>query len=255
MPQSHQNEISSAPVPRRHRVLVIEDDADIARLVALHLADLDCEVVPAADGRKGLQIALAGRFDLVILDLGLPSLDGLEICRELRAAPFYTPILMLTARATDLDRVLGLESGSDDYLTKPFNVRELVARARAVLRRRDVLASHGNAENSALQFGALKIDVPTRHVTIAGRAVELTVREFELLLTFARHPGRVFTRCELLERVWGYTHSGYEHTVNTHINRLRSKIEPDPAHPRFILTSWGVGYQFAQPSVDGASNA
>lgn len=236
------------------RLLIVEDDPDIARLIELHLADLQCEIVSATDGLAGFRLAQESRFDLVILDLGLPSLDGLEVCRRLRLQPYYTPILILTARAAETDRVRGFETGGDDYLTKPFSVRELVARVRAVLRRGDALAAHAAR---CLRFGALLIDVPARSATLGEKVIELTAREFDLLLQFATHPGRVFTRTQLLDQVWGYTHSGYEHTVNTHINRLRAKIELDPSNPQYILTSWGVGYRFTerQDPHDRTSNA
>jgi DNA-binding response OmpR family regulator len=172
-------------------------------------------------------------------------MDGLEVCRRLRAGSSYIPILILTARSSDTDRVLGLEIGGDDYLTKPFNIRELVARIRAILRRRDALASQMRDMTAGLIYvGALRIDTSARRVRVEGKPVELTAREFDLLVHFAQNPGRVFTRAQLLDLVWGQTYSGYEHTVNTHINRLRAKIEADAAHPRYILTSWGVGYQF-----------
>lgn len=230
------------------RLLLVEDDPDIARLIRLHLADLNCDVTSASDGLVGLRLAKTQRFDLVVLDLGLPSLDGLEICRQLRAMPYYTPILMLTARASENDRVLGLEAGSDDYLIKPFNVREFSARVKAILRRRDVLTSQPTSETREISFGDLTIDTSSRHVSIGQRNVELTAREFDLLVKFAQNPGRVFTRAQLLDAVWGTAHSGYEHTVNTHINRLRAKIEADPSNPRFIETTWGVGYRFAPRS-------
>ncbi|TKD33056.1 response regulator transcription factor [Azotobacter chroococcum] len=226
------------------QVLVIEDDADIARLVQLQLADLGCAVRLAGDGASGLAEAQARDYDLVILDLMLPGIDGLEICRRLRARPGYVPILMLTARSGELDRVLGLEMGADDYLTKPFSVLELVARVKALFRRVDSLASRSAQAGQVIESGGLRIDVERRQVLLDGRAVELTATEFDLLLHFARHPGRVFSRSQLLDQVWGYSHSGYEHTVNTHINRLRAKIEANPNRPEYVQTVWGVGYRF-----------
>lgn len=229
------------------RLLVIEDDRDIARLLGLHLRDLGCAVDFAADGRAGLEQALARRYDLIILDLMLPGPDGLEICRRLRAQPNYTPILMLTAKTTEIDRVLGLEVGADDYLTKPFSIRELLARVKALFRRIEALAAPPVlTAQPPIHRGGLVIDPAKRAVTVRGRAVELTAKEFNLLLQFARHPGRVFARAQLLDLVWGYGHDGYEHTVNSHINRLRAKIERDPSHPDYILTVWGVGYKFAE---------
>jgi DNA-binding response OmpR family regulator len=227
-------------------LLVVEDDADLAELVALNLQDTGYGVSVEHHGTAAMERIDRQRFDLVILDLNLPGVDGLEICRHLRSLSPYTAILMLTARTDELDRVLGLEVGADDYLTKPFSVRELLARVKALLRRMEAFAAareNGDAERP-LVVGDLELSPAERTVHIAGSAVELTAREFELLHHFARHPGRVFTRAQLLDSVWGYAHDGYEHTVNTHINRLRAKIEADPSNPRFILTVWGVGYKF-----------
>ena len=229
------------------RVLVIEDDRDIAALVRLHLLDLGCEVQLADDGAAGLALAQAQAFDLVILDVMLPGLDGLEICKRLRAGAHYLPILMTTSKASELDRVLGLELGADDYLTKPFSVGELMARVKAIFRRVDAMAaSAAKPLPASLSAGELAIDLDRRVVTLAGRTVELTAKEFDLLAHFAAHPGRVFSRAQLLDKVWGYSNIGYEHTVNSHINRLRAKIEQDPAKPRYILTVWSVGYKFVE---------
>lgn len=230
------------------KVLVIEDDKDIARLLELHLRDEGYSVTVVPDGKAGLQQALAKPFDIVILDLILPGMDGLEVCRRIRTRPDYTPVLMLTAKSTDVDRILGLELGADDYLTKPFNVRELLARVKALFRRVEALREKEEAApQTMIRAGDLTIDPEKRKVTVQGKPVYLTAREFELLLAFARHPGRVYTRRQLLDKVWGYSYEGYEHTVNSHINRLREKIEGNPARPRYILTVWGVGYRFAEP--------
>ena len=233
-----------------HRVLVIEDDPDIGRVVTLQLAELDCETRLIADGVAGLAEAEAGRYDLVILDLMLPRLDGLQICRRLRAAERNTPILMLTAKSSELDRVLGLELGADDYLTKPFSMLELAARVKGMFRRADQFAQAQAAAASPqaqlIEVEGLRIDLQRHQATVRGEPVELTAKEFELLAFFARAPGRVFTRAQLLDQVWGYSHSGYEHTVNSHINRLRNKIERDPGNPDYIQTVWGVGYKFAE---------
>jgi len=235
----------------RKSVLIVEDDQDIAHLVALHLKDIDCEVESVGDGKTGLERAQAGEHDLIILDLMLPGIDGLEICRRVRSQADYTPILMLTARTSEFDRVLGLELGADDYLTKPFSVLELVARVKALFRRMEALASQDElAENAPFRVGDLSIEPDKRSVEVRGQAVQLTAKEFDLLLHFARYPGRVFTRAQLLDQVWGYGHEGYEHTVNSHINRLRSKIEEDPAKPRYVLTVWGIGYRFSEPEGD-----
>ena len=228
------------------RVLIVEDDRDISHLVALHLKDIDCEAEAVADGLAGLQRARDGNHDLIILDIMLPGIDGLEICRRVRARSDYTPILMLTARCSEVDRVLGLELGADDYLTKPFSILELVARVKALFRRMEALKSMDASDDQApLHFPDLSIEPDKRAVLVRGKPISLTAKEFDLLLHFARQPGRVFTRGQLLDSIWGYGHEGYEHTVNSHINRLRSKIEEDPAAPKYILTVWGVGYRFA----------
>lgn len=227
------------------RILVIEDDRDIADLVSLHLRDLGLEVDQALDGRSGLDKALGTPYDLIVLDLMLPGLDGLEICRRLRTQSRYVPVLMLTARSSELDRVLGLEIGADDYLTKPFSIRELQARVKALLRRVEAIASPEQAQG-LVRSGDLEIDLDKRSAKLEGKPLNLTAKEFDLLVQFARHPGRVYTRNQLLEMVWGGSFDGYEHTVNSHINRLRTKVESDPANPRYILTVWGVGYKFAE---------
>ncbi|NIP73086.1 MAG: response regulator transcription factor [Gammaproteobacteria bacterium] len=233
------------------RILVVEDNRDIARLVAMHLGDLGCEVETCADGDGALRRARARAFDLIILDLMLPGLDGLELCRRLRARPDYVPILMLTAKSSELDRVLGLELGADDYVTKPFSIRELLARVKALFRRVDALEQAPSEQAAPLCVDGLEIHPEKRQVRVNGAEVALTAKEFDLLLHFARHPGRVYTRAQLLDGVWGYGHEGYEHTVNSHINRLRAKIEHSPAQPRYILTVWGVGYKFAEHPGDG----
>lgn len=234
-------------MPRK--ILVIEDDQDIAHLVELHLRDMGCEVHLAHDGAVGLEQILSKTYNLIILDLMLPGIEGLELCRRLRTRPDYTPILMLTAKTSELDRVMGLEFGADDYLIKPFSIRELLARVKALFRRVEALGSQASPEaRKTIRVDNLVIDVEKRKVmTPQGKSADLTAKEFDLLLQFAQHPGRVYTRSQLLDLVWGYTHDGYEHTVNSHINRLRAKIEKDPARPRYILTVWGVGYKFIEP--------
>ncbi|MEA3278118.1 MAG: response regulator transcription factor [Pseudomonadota bacterium] len=231
----------------KRKVLIIEDNPDIARLVRMHLKDVQCETDIAGNGEEGMRRFEARSYDLVLLDLMLPGMDGLSVCRALRSRSDYIPILMLTAKSTELDRVLGLEIGADDYLTKPFSIPELLARVKALFRRIEALQDNPNpaARNEIVSRGELVVDVGKRRVRLEGREVALTAREFDLLLHFARHPGRVFTRIQLLSQVWGYSHEGYEHTVNSHINRLRAKIEADPAKPRYILTVWGVGYKFS----------
>jgi len=237
------------------RILVVEDDPEISDLVALHLRRAGYTVDTARDGHAALAALDREPPDLVLLDLMLPpGPDGLALCRRIRERARYLPVLILTARGDEVDRVVGLELGADDYVTKPFSVRELVARVRSLLRRHRASAPAEGDEERPLRFGALRIDRVRREVRLGERAVELTAREFDLLVHFARHPGRVFTRASLLDDVWGYAHRGYEHTVNSHINRLRAKIEEDPARPRWVLTVWGVGYKFGgeRASASGA---
>jgi DNA-binding response OmpR family regulator len=231
------------------RVLIIEDDQEISDLIKLHLADQNFETVQCGDGELGLNTALSEPFDLLILDLTLPKLDGLEVCKRLRAENSYIPILMLTSRAEELDRVLGLELGADDYLTKPFGIRELIARVKAIVRRAELTAgsASSNETNGCRKFGDLEIDTENRKITLSGKLVELTVKEFDLLKLFSSSPGRTYSRELLLSLVWGYQFDGYDHTVNSHINRLRAKIESDPSNPKYIKTVWGYGYRFAEP--------
>ena len=238
------------------RALIVEDNREIAALVKLHLRDVQCESDIAPDGKRGLELAAGGRYDLVVLDLMLPEMDGLAVCREIRTLPGYVPILMLTARSTELDRVLGLEMGADDYLAKPFSVRELQARVKALFRRVEALSRQAGAPgiDETIERGALRIETGKRRVSIGGREVILTAREFDLIMHFARHPGQVFNRARLLDQVWGYNHEGYEHTVNSHINRLRAKIENDPSNPQYILTVWGVGYKFSDRLDSGGGS-
>lgn len=230
------------------KVLVVEDERDIAELIALHLSELPAEVTLAHDGSQGLQLALEGAWDAIVLDLRLPGLNGLDLCRELRAQLSHVPVLMLTARGGELDRVLGLELGADDYLTKPFSVLELQARLKALLRRSSVTTARSveaqQRNPATLQHGPLRVDRVQRRSWLGEVEVVLTPREFDLLWYFVQHPGRVFTRTELLAEVWGYGHDGYDHTVNSHINRLRSKLIAQAAEPGFIHTVWGVGYRF-----------
>jgi DNA-binding response OmpR family regulator len=229
----------------QRRVLVVEDDYDIAELIRLHLRDQGLDVVVCSDGTAGLKQALGRSWDLLVLDLRLPGIDGLELCRRVRLEGKYIPILMLTARSTEMDTVLGLETGADDYLTKPFSVIEFIARVKAILRRVQHLAAGATSNLQVLRVGEIEIDIDQRTVRCGGRPVELTAREFALLLHFAQHPGRVYTRAQLLDQVWGLQHEAYEHTVSSHINRLRAKLEPSPTAPRYLLTIWGVGYRFA----------
>lgn len=224
-------------------ILVIEDNPEIAGLLSLHLQDIGCHVLLEQDGLRGLSRARSDRPDLIVLDLMLPGLDGIEICRRLRGDANFTPILMLTARSTETDRVAGLDIGADDYLTKPFSIPEFLARVKAIFRRQDRLVEQTGTVQPPIRAGALYIDREKRGVSIDGDEIELTATEFDLLVQFAANPGRVYTRAQLLDLVWGHNNASFEHTVNSHINRLRAKIEKDPAQPKYILTVWGVGYK------------
>jgi DNA-binding response OmpR family regulator len=228
--------------------LIIEDDAKIASFLEKGLKEAGFSVDARGDGQAGLELALSVSYDAAIVDLMLPKLDGLAVCARIREKNPAMPILMLTAKSEEIDRVLGLEIGADEYVTKPFSVRELVARIKALLRRvqADKDAAVGAADKGRIEIGALVLDFEKRRVTRAGATIELTVKEFDLLALFARTPGRTYSRTDLLNLVWGYQFEGYEHTVNSHINRLRAKIESDPGHPRYLRTVWGVGYRFAE---------
>lgn len=223
-------------------ILIIEDDLEIIKLLEIHLTDLIYNTSKATDGAEGLKMALEKDYDLILLDLTLPTIDGVEICKRLRSTK-QTPVIMLTAKSEEIDRVLGLEIGADDYITKPFSIRELLARIKAVLRRTNKI-NDGKEESSAMAFEGLRIDVDKRKVLLHDNKIELSPKEFELLVLMAANPGRNYSRTELLNIIWGYNFDGYEHTVNSHINRLRAKIESDMANPTYILTTWGVGYKF-----------
>ncbi len=232
-------------------LLVAEDQADIRDLIVMNLRQAGYTVDAVGDGVAALASQNEVASDLLILDLMMPGMDGLEVCKALRARGRSTPILMLTAKSTELDRVLGLELGADDYLTKPFSLAELLARVKALLRRADLLraaqsAAQGQAQASTMRNGDLEILATKRQVRYRGESIDFTALEFDLLLHFAKHPGHVFSRGQLLNAVWGYTHDGYEHTVTTHINRLRAKLEADPMRPELILTVRGAGYKMRE---------
>jgi DNA-binding response OmpR family regulator len=227
------------------RILLVEDDVHLAALLRLHLQDEGYEVTHCDNGNEGLAQLASGRWDALVLDLMLPGVDGLEICRQARAMARYTPIIITSARASETHRIVGLELGADDYLAKPYSLPELVARLKALLRRVDALAREQRQDAGAITLHGVALDPVTRIASVEGKRLDLTPREFDLLYFFVRHPGQVFSRLDLLNQVWGYQHDGYEHTVNTHINRLRAKIEADPAQPARILTVWGLGYRFA----------
>jgi two-component system, OmpR family, response regulator len=235
------------------RVLLVEDDFHLSEILRMHLQADGYAVEHAGDGRQGLALVERGGWDAIVLDLMLPGIDGLEICRRARDLARYTPIIITSARGSEVHRILGLEMGADDYLAKPFSVPELLARLKALLRRVDAIAQGMRSDHRAIEAGGLHVDRLTRLARLDGKALDLTPREFDLLHYFVQHPERVFSRIELLNRVWGVRHDGFEHTVNTHINRLRGKIEPDPRHPRRIVTIWGSGYKFCLPA--GAADA
>jgi DNA-binding response OmpR family regulator len=236
----------------KDKVLIVEDELDIATLIQVHLTELDVEADICANGEQALAQALNKNYQLVILDVMLPGINGLDICRQLRQAKPLQPILMLTSKTSETDRVLGLELGADDYMTKPFSVRELQARVRSQLRRLHASLEkidRVNTEENATCIGKLLVDHRYHQVTYEDNLITLTSTEFELLSFLGRHPDQVFSRTQLLDSVWGYHHSGYEHTVNSHINRLRNKLEQDSAHPQIIQTVWGVGYKLNSAGV------
>jgi len=228
------------------RVLVVEDDESIVDLLSIHLEDMGFTVTSTNDGVHGLALAQADPFSLIILDVMLPSMDGMDICKRIRMEDRATPIMMLTSRSEELDKVLGLELGADEYITKPFSIREFIARVKALFRRIEVDSEKAAepAPKSLIQIESLMIDQEKRRATLDEQLLDLTAKEFDLLFLFASNPGKAYSRQQLLDLVWGYQFSGYEHTVNSHINRLRSKIEEDPAKPRYIETVWSVGYRF-----------
>jgi len=254
----------------KDRVLIVEDEADIAALIQVHLNELELNCQICHDGEQALSLALKNDYQLILLDVMLPNISGLDICRQVRQAKPLQSILMLTSKTSETDRVLGLELGADDYMTKPFSIRELQARVRTQLRRMHALnavAQKDIEENqsatisndsqvaqmtkkrSSLCIGKLMIDYDYHQVTYQEQVINLTSTEFELIDFFCQHPDQVFSRAQLLDSVWGYHHSGYEHTVNSHINRLRNKLEQDSAEPQIIQTVWGVGYKLNSAGV------
>jgi DNA-binding response OmpR family regulator len=229
-------------------LLIVEDDDAIADLLSQQMQLAGYAVRREADGRQAMLAIDAERFDLVLLDLMLPGADGFDVCRHLQARHRHTPVIILSARSAEAHRVLGLELGADDYLVKPFSMLELLARVRALLRRVELLRQP-QAE-ALLRFGPHhRLDTVSRELQVRGDTIQLTLREFDLLYFLARHPGQVYSRADLLDRVWGQGFDGYEHTVNSHINRLRQKIEANPQQPRLIETVWGIGYRFSAPAV------
>ena len=224
-------------------MLLVEDDPQISRLLNLHLSNEDYSLSAFARGNEGLDALDKERFDLIILDIMLPDVSGLSICKKLRDRQDTTPIIMLTSRSDESDKVLALEMGADDYITKPFGILELLARVKALIRRSK---SEAIVEKAFIEYKFLRIDKTKRKVQLDGERLDLTQKEFDLLYLLASHPGKPYSRQELLETVWGFAFSGYEHTITTHINRLRIKLEKNLNSPEYILTSWGVGYRFAE---------
>ncbi len=235
--------MQAGPSIRQRRILVVDDETSIREVLTRYLEREGYRVEVAADGQSALLAAATSTPDLIVLDLMLPGIDGLEVCRRLRSQS-AVPIIMLTARDEEADKLIGFTTGADDYLTKPFSPAELVLRVKAVLRRADATAAPAQAQDDTLHFGEFVISPAFRRVEVAGRAVELTAKEFDMLLLLVRHPGQVFSRSQLLDHIWDYDYYGDSSTVTVHISRLREKLEPDPAHPRYIKTVWGVGYKF-----------
>lgn len=228
------------------KALIIEDDKDISELISIHLSDMHIDVDKAFDGKDGLMKALNNKYRFILLDIRLPSLDGLEVCKRLRMEKNNTPVLMITSKSEEIDKVLGLEIGADDYISKPFGIRELLARVKAVLRRSERIAQQAGDDEIILRYDNLFIDVGLRIVELNDQRIELSPKEFDLLVHLASNPGKTYSRMQLLNQVWGYEFEGFEHTVNSHINRLRSKIEKNMNNPEYILTTWGVGYKFRE---------
>ncbi|NRR91364.1 response regulator transcription factor [Winogradskyella undariae] len=231
------------------QILVVEDDVHIAELVTINLEDDQTSLKSCYNGSEGFIEASTNAYDLIILDVMLPGKKGLDICRELRASNINTPILMLTSKSDEIDKILGLETGADDYMTKPFSVRELQARVKAIIRRQTLDTKTATSEEENLPLLTRKdlvVNQEMRKVELQGERLNLTPKEFELLCLLANNVGKTYSRAQLLHRIWGYEFEGYEHTVNSHINRLRAKIEQDPGNPEYILTTWGVGYRFSE---------
>lgn len=229
-------------------VLVVEDQQDIANLIRINLEMIGNKVICCHNAKDAFQLLSENTFQLILLDLNLPDMDGLDICKKIRSTDAIVPIMMLTARTEELDRVQGLEAGADDYLAKPFSVLELQARVRALLRRSNVQAA-SNSAPECINIADLIIDQTTHSVRRNDQLITLTSTEFSLLFFLAKSPGRVYSRAQLLAEVWDYHHDCYEHTVNSHMNRLRNKIEPNPAKPIYIKTVWGVGYKLEVSDV------
>jgi DNA-binding response OmpR family regulator len=224
-------------------ILVVEDNKDLVNLLEINLSDEGYNVRIAMDGVTAVEAFEKEEPSLIILDVMLPKMDGFDVCKEVRSKNKQVPILMLTAKSEEVDKVLGLEIGADDYMTKPFSIREFLARVKAILRRANT-SPQASTTKTQLSYKDLIMDPNKRQVSLKGESIELTSKEYDLLLLFFSNPGKAYSREELLNIVWGYSYEGYSHTVNSHINRLRSKIEADPSDPDYIKTVWGVGYRF-----------
>lgn len=229
-----------------HYILLAEDDPEIVNLLKLNFDASVYDLTTAGNGSAALQKATAKNFDLIILDIMMPGIDGIEVCKRLREKNITTPVMMLTSRSEEIDKVLALELGADDYVTKPFSIRELMARVKAILRRTETIVPVVAETVNEIKAGEIYINREKMKATLKGERLDLTAKEFELLYLLASNRGKTFSRQELLEMIWGYSFAGYEHTVTSHINRLRIKIEPDIQQPVYILTTWGVGYRFAE---------
>jgi len=232
-------------IQHSHSILVVEDNKDLLNLLFINLSDQGYTVYTAENGIEAIDKYHKHNPDLIILDVMLPKMDGFDVCKKIRSENRSIPILMLTAKAEEFDKVLGLELGADDYMTKPFSIREFLARVKAMFRRADLSLEEDKEGETILEFDDLFVDTAKRKITLREETLELTSKEYDLLLLFFKNPGKAYSREELLNTVWGYSYEGYSHTVNSHINRLRSKIEDDPSEPHYIRTVWGVGYRFA----------
>ena len=228
------------------KILLVEDDPEITELLTLHFDDNLYKLTSSNNGKHALEKISNEDYDLIILDITLPGANGLEICKKVRKDNLHTPLMMLTCRAEESDKVLALELGADDYVTKPFGILELMARVKALLRRTDNYPANGADQTTEIIYKDLHIDKDKKKASLKGERLDLTPKEFELLLLLASNPGKSFTREELLKKIWGLAFAGYEHTITAHINRLRIKIEKNLNHPEYILTSWGTGYRFTE---------
>lgn len=228
------------------RIFLVEDDLELTKLLLLHLNTQLYDLTSCTNGTDAIHIGVKDHFDLIILDITLPGINGLEVCKKVRETNGQTPIMMLTCKSEESDKVLALELGADDYVTKPFGILELMARIKALLRRSDHLHKEKQDQTELIIFKDLVIDISKRKASVRGTRMELTNKEFDLLTLLAKNPGKTFSRHDLLETIWGVAFSGYEHTITSHINRLRIKIESDLQYPEYILTAWGTGYRFSE---------